>query len=106
MAYPYRSRAPRFHIWGSRKTSSEDGQPRISKSNTLYTDELNLKVEHQQRMGKALLNYFKGIYGLLPHDRERCVLLTHEEARKRRNRKTAERKRRRNQLRREMTNEQ
>ena len=106
MASPYCSRAPRFHIWGSRKTSSEDGQPRISKSNTLYTDELNLKVEHQQRMGKALLNYFKGIYGLLPHDRERCVLLTHEEARKRRNRKTAERKRRRNQLRREMTNEQ
>ena len=103
MSSPYPSRAPRFHMWGTRRTSSEDGQPTISKANV---DDLNLKVQHQQRMGKALLGYFKGIYGLLPQDRTRCVLLTHEEARKRRNRKTAERKRRRNLLRRGMMNEQ
>ena len=92
-------------IWGTKKTA-EDGHPRISKSNTLYADELNLKDGHQLRMGKALLNYFKGTYGLLPHDREQCEVLSYEEARRKRNRKTAERKRIRNQLRRETANEQ
>ena len=54
------SRAPRFHMWGNRRTSLGEDQPTTSKADILYADDLNLKIHHQQRMGKALYGYFKG----------------------------------------------
>ena len=97
---PYKSRAPKFHIWGTKK-AAEDDEPRIGKANSLYNEESDVKLRHQQRIGNAMVSYFKGAYGLLPRDREEIDNLTYDEARKRRNRRGAERKKRRKQMARE-----
>ena len=97
MAAPYKSRAPRFHIWGTKKTA-EDEEPRIGKSNNLYDEEPDIKVHHQLRMGKAMISFFRGAYGLIPRERGQVVRLSYAEARRKRNKKAAARKRRRRQL--------
>ena len=104
MAAPYKSRAPRFHVWGTKKTA-ENGEPRIGKANNLYDEEAGVKLHHQLRIGNAMINYFKGTYGLLPRERGQVVTLSYAEARRKRNRKVAERKKKKRQLRREPANE-
>ena len=104
LAAPYKSRAPRFHVWGTKKTA-ENKKPRIGKSNNLYDEDSGVKISHQLRIGNAMINYFKGTYGLLPRDRGHVVKLSYEEARIKRNRKAAERKKRKRLLRRETETE-
>ena len=102
---PYRPRAPKFHIWGTKK-AAEDDEPWIGKANSLYNEDSDVKLHHQQRIGNAMVSYFKGAYGLLPRDREETENLSYDDARKRRNRRSAERKKRRRQAAREMESEQ
>ena len=102
---PYKSRAPKFHIWGTKK-AAEDDEPRISKANSLYNENSDVKLRHQQRIGNTMISYFKGSYGMLPRDREETEILSYDDARKRRNRRSAERKKRRRQAAREMESEQ
>ena len=105
IADPYKSRAPKFHIWGTKK-AAEDDDPRISKANSLYDENSDVKLRHQQRIGNTMISYFKGSYGLLPRDREETEILSYDEAQKRRNRRSAERKKRRRQAAREAETEQ